>query len=708
VNTSSTRTSSTASDEGWLNIAATFTAQPVLPSLGFWLDHCHLLPRRRILPYNQVFQHLLDPDSPIRNNPGGANVLLLRLSDMLPTESAAGGLEARTRTLVEELCAALRQALPTARCPWSVVVCPLDPRNTSADLLQAALSFEHELAGRLRTEPEIGVTAARTLAPRYRVERRFDIDSDRVAAIPYTEQFFTALGTEIARQAFVHRGHLIKAVVVDCDDTLWQGRCGEPGPSPLVVTEPHRRFQKLLLEQRNCGRLLAICSRNHPGDVQAAFADLPGMLLKPDDFAVHRINWQHKADSLSQIGAELDVDLGSMVFFDDDPRECAAVEAVLPEVAAFPVPVDPDGLQWFVQHLWLLDHTYVTREDRARSGYYAVASRREAVRRHSHDLVAFLRSLRLQVRVRPPSSQEDGRRAEQLSQRVTQFNLTGRRLAVSDVLDPGGSGDTSCWIVDADDRFGDYGTVGIMRCRYAPEGAEVTDFLLSCRALGRGVEYRMAAALARESLSREIGTIDVRCSRTDRNAPAQQFIANLAARCGVTVDEQGSVRLDAESLSRAEPAWAVAPGAARDKDRSAETPRHHAAGTTGREVHRRGTVGELRRLAIEWRSVDGILAAVRRASTVAAPDPPVESRNGTDTEARLKALWASLLMAGPLRTSDSWFDLGGESMQLLELVSRVRAEFNVRLPLASVLIPNLTIDYLAGAVDQLRGEAEKR
>ena len=50
-------------------------------------------------------------------------------------------------------------------------------------------------------------------------------------------------------------------------------------------------------------------------------------------------------------------------------------------------------------------------------------------------------------------------------------------------------------LLRARDRFGDYGVVGLFACAARSEALVVETFLLSCRALGKGVEHRMVAAL---------------------------------------------------------------------------------------------------------------------------------------------------------------------------------------------------------------------
>ncbi|SMF97469.1 non-ribosomal peptide synthase domain TIGR01720/amino acid adenylation domain-containing protein [Methylomagnum ishizawai] len=56
----------------------------------------------------------------------------------------------------------------------------------------------------------------------------------------------------------------------------------------------------------------------------------------------------------------------------------------------------------------------------------------------------------------------------------------------------------------------------------------------------------------------------------------------------------------------------------------------------------------------------------------------------TDTERRLAAIWQELLGVGRVGRSDRFFDLGGHSLLAVRMLSRVRAEWGVALPLASV------------------------
>lgn len=95
----------------------------------------------------------------------------------------------------------------------------------------------------------------------------------------------------VLRQVTVADRPVAKAVVVDADNTLWGGVCGEVGPEQVEVDGPFRQVQEFLSEQARAGRALALCSRNNVDDLRATFAAHPDMPLTLDDFATVHATW---------------------------------------------------------------------------------------------------------------------------------------------------------------------------------------------------------------------------------------------------------------------------------------------------------------------------------------------------------------------------------------------------------------------------------
>lgn len=66
-----------------------------------------------------------------------------------------------------------------------------------------------------------------------------------------------------------------------------------------------------------------------------------------------------------------------------------------------------------------------------------------------------------------------------------------------------------------------------------------------------------------------------------------------------------------------------------------------------------------------------------------------------DTESTLAALWAEVLQQVELpRPDDNFFQLGGDSMTMVQLESRMYEEFKIELP-AGVVLSTPTLRHLA-------------
>jgi FkbH-like protein len=155
---------------------------------------------------------------------------------------------------------------------------------------------------------------------------------------------------------------------------------------------------------------------------------------------------------------------------------------------------------------------------------------RQQERAAAADLPSYLRSLQLRVEMRE-ARPGDLPRVAQLTQKTNQFNLSLRRRTLEEVRGLGGGWRT--FVVSASDRFGDYGQVGVCILRQHPELAprlEIDSFLLSCRALGRGVEEAMLHGVFEIARRGHLPVAHAPFVEGPRNAPARAFFARSGFR----------------------------------------------------------------------------------------------------------------------------------------------------------------------------------
>ena len=334
-------------------IAASFTAEPVAESLNFLLSELDMKYRVVFAPYQQVFQQLLDPTSVVRAADGFA-VVLVRFEDSMHGETGTdAACEEKIKKFAEELIAALRaaQSGPTPRilcfCPASRAI---DEKPEWREWLH---SLEAKVADAFGAGTSVNVIRSQEILDLYPVEEYEDEYAQRLGNVPYTTDFYSALGTMLVRRMWGIAENRYKVIALECDQVLWSGYCAKN--QRVVVDGPHRALQNSLLEQRDAGMLLCLCSKNREEDVWAAFKGNPELVLRRDDFIASAIGPDASVENLGNLARELGFGLDSFIFLSSDPDRCAAVEAAFPGVLTLQAPADPDEITTWLKHVWAFD-----------------------------------------------------------------------------------------------------------------------------------------------------------------------------------------------------------------------------------------------------------------------------------------------------------------------------------------------------------------
>jgi FkbH-like protein len=293
-----------------------------------------------------------------------------------------------------------------------------------------------------------------------------------------------------------------KCLVLDLDNTLWGGVVGDDGVQDLIlgsdnpVGEAFRDFQQYVKDLRRRGVILAVCSKNDIENAKEGFSH-PDSILKLDDFGAFKANWEQKTTNICQIAAELNIGLDSMVFVDDNPAERALVAEQLPEVATPDIGSNVARFAEILESERYFEVHKVLQDDLSRSGYYNANAQRDAYRVNFPDYGEFLASLEMTAEIAPFSPLYLDR-ITQLVNKTNQFNLTTRRYTSAEIE-----------VVTTDphfvtlygrlaDRFGDNGLVSVLIGRVVSEAVELDSWLMSCRVLGREMEFAMFDALVQQ------------------------------------------------------------------------------------------------------------------------------------------------------------------------------------------------------------------
>lgn len=243
------------------------------------------------------------------------------------------------------------------------------------------------------------------------------------------------------------------------------------------------------------------------------------------------------------------------------------------------------------------------------------------------------------------------------------------------------------FVVDVRDRFGDYGVVGLTDVRTEGDTLRAGAFLLSCRALGRGVEHRMLAHLGALARERGLARVALAFRATERNRPARDFLAALPATVEPYGEEAAWYVLDAAAAA----AVVHVPGPAEER---AAGPARTTRTTRIAEPAAPAGWAAVERIATRLTGADAILDAMRAARPVA------EVAGASPVEAAVMRMWAELLDVAPASVSDGFFQLGGHSLRLVQFMARVRAEFGVELPFDTLYTTSFTVAEVAKAIEE--------
>lgn len=399
-----------------------------------------------------------------------------------------------------------------SRCPIAVARF----HGSERDLYSAPWSANHP-------EPPVFASPVSQLPVALGAHPLFD---DRFAAsfgAMLTPQAADRLADAAAGFAARLTGLAPKLIITDLDGTLWDGVIGESlGAAPAV----HAAYAKVLADASRRGILVAIASRNDPGDVEKAFqaAEMP---LAHGDIAARAIGWADKASLVADVLAELDLAAEHAVFIDDDPVNCARVAGRFPEMDVRLFSGVPDAFAAALAADPLLAFAEATGSDRDRTRQYGLRAAVEQRRAEAPDMASFLEGLRTTVAVLPLDAANRARAAE-LAARVNQFRFTAFSPTAPVLADRGSPLD---FLLRLDDAFGPHGLVGLVLATPDGDAARIDNLLLSCRALGRGVETAMLGALATIARRRGLARLVGRIEPLPRNEPARDCLLRHGFAC---------------------------------------------------------------------------------------------------------------------------------------------------------------------------------
>ena len=300
----------------------------------------------------------------------------------------------------------------------------------------------------------------------------------------------------------------IKCVVWDLDNTIWDG---------VLSEDEHVRLKdgicEIIKELDGRGIVQSIASKNNDEEAMKKLTE-----FELDEYFIYpRINWNTKAKSIEEIAGAINIGIDTLAFVDDQITEREEVSFSHPEVLTI------DAVDYMkMPDMEALTPNFITEDSRKRRLMYkSDMARNDAEEEFSGTSEEFLDTLDMRLTISSVKP-EDLKRVEELTVRTNQLNSTGYTYSYDELIGFIDSGRHIFLIAELQDKFGDYGKVGLALLEMSDgdipkanianrdvSGMEIPDgdgayiiklLLMSCRVMTKGVGSAMLVHLIKTAL----------------------------------------------------------------------------------------------------------------------------------------------------------------------------------------------------------------
>lgn len=310
----------------------------------------------------------------------------------------------------------------------------------------------------------------------------------------------------------------VKLVVVDLDDTLWNGVSGDSADvGPHMVEGWPVGLIEALHYLRKRGVLLAIISKNNEARIREIWRTIFPHRLRLEDFCATRINWRPKPENMAEILSAVNLLPRNVVFIDDNPAERAQMEAAYPGMRTL------GSNPYHFRRILLLapeaQPVAVTTESARRTTMVQAQIQRDSDRA-SLSIEQFTSQQNVTLRLARIADVQDPRfpRVLELINKTNQFNTTGRRWTLPEVDGFLAAAGTMV-SYEVEDRYTAYGLVGVVLLH----ASTIVQWVMSCRIIGLGVEHAVMHELVSQMRRSGKAPISASLTVTSANQPCHDF-----------------------------------------------------------------------------------------------------------------------------------------------------------------------------------------
>jgi FkbH-like protein len=310
----------------------------------------------------------------------------------------------------------------------------------------------------------------------------------------------------------------IKCVVIDLDNTLWNGIFIEDKKVGV-----RQEICDILLALVSRGIIITICSKNNESSKDKILDiignDSYGRYIK-DLFAIFKINWKPKSENIKEIAKTLNIGLDTIAFFDDSEFERNEVLANTKDVRIY---TDNDIYYCLNNPAFNPINGIITVDTQKRINTYKENINRndnlekckKENKSNQYELFMINSAFKLDIMT---ANKDHVSRIYELIQRTNQMNATLKRTELYNLNNYIMDEKYIIYVINLNDRYGDYGCIGTVILKEINKDIiEINEFIFSCRAMGKNVEDTVLLKIIKEMKLKNYRKIQIKIFETEKN-----------------------------------------------------------------------------------------------------------------------------------------------------------------------------------------------
>ncbi len=314
----------------------------------------------------------------------------------------------------------------------------------------------------------------------------------------------------------------IRLVSLDLDETCWTGVIGEDGLSKIFLDKYQKKSLNYINKLINkIGLIVSIHSKNNEkiaiNGIKKKLSKYPNFIKKTFKY----INWNAKNKSIKKITKLVNFSKNNIIYFDDNISEIKQINKFLLSKNCF----------WIKNSYFFYLYSkcvYISNYTRPKNKKRFKDIKSNIVRSEiseSKGVLNYIKTSKLKVKF--TVKKLDLKRCEEMSNKINQFNSNYKRYDLKKIKSLNNTKNIKIVTFSVSDKYSDSGIISNIILEKNKMHDLINEFTISCRALGRGLEYHFLNQLIKKFSIKELR---INYIKTDRNEPFINFAEKISSK----------------------------------------------------------------------------------------------------------------------------------------------------------------------------------